>query len=59
MLGFSPISSLPISTITFDLVTNVAYNYSLPLEIRVAENTNVKTLDWIISLRETIWDIKC
>ena len=59
MLGFSPISSLPISTITFVLVTNVAYNYSLPLEIRVGENTNVKTLDWVISLRETIWEIKC
>lgn len=59
MLGFSPISSEPISTIPFILINNVAYNYSLPLEIRVAENTNVKTLDWIISLRETIWDIKC
>jgi len=59
MLGFSPISSQPISAISFILITNVAYNYSLPLEIRAGDNTNVKTLDWIISLRETVWDIKC
>ncbi len=57
MLGFSPISSQPISTII--LISNVAYNYSLPLEIREGENTSAKTLDWIISLRETVWNIKC
>jgi len=59
MLGFSPISSEPIATIPFILITNVAYNYSLPVEIRVADNENVKTLDWVMSLRETIWEIKC
>jgi len=59
MLGFSPISSEPISTISFILITNVAYNYKLPVEVRVAENTSVKTLDWVMTLRETVWEIKC
>jgi hypothetical protein len=59
MLGFSPISSEPISTILFILITNVSYNYKLPLEVRVAENTGVKTLDWVMTLRETVWEIKC
>lgn len=59
MLGFSPISSEPISTISFILITNVAYNYKLPVEVRVAENISVKTLDWVMTLRETVWEIKC
>ena len=53
MLGFFPIASVPLSTASF--IISVAYNYRLPLEIQLAQNLNIKTLDWILSMREADW----
>jgi len=59
MLGFQPISSDPISTIELIGTLLIVFNRKIPIDTQGEINPNIKTFDWILNARNSIWDIKC
>lgn len=59
MLGFNPISSEPISTIEFIGTLSIIFNRKIPIENQGEINPNIKTFDWILNFRDSVWNIKC
>lgn len=59
MFGFHANSEQPISTIEFIGQLSVRFQAIIPIEIQAELNPNIRTLDWILTLRGTVWDIDC
>tara|TARA_R100001163_G_scaffold1295_3_gene1986 strand:- start:24312 stop:24530 length:219 start_codon:yes stop_codon:yes gene_type:complete len=52
MLGFEPISSNPISSFGLDTLDLL---FKIPIEVQEDVNPDMKTLDWILSIRGADW----
>jgi hypothetical protein len=59
MLGFQPISSSPVSTIELIGTLSIVFSRKIPIENQGQINPNIKTFDWILSFRNSVWNIKC